>query len=149
MPTNDTENIYATQYGGEGEPIPATKISYDNTTSGLTADDIQEAVDEVALEAKGASQGVTSLETYLGDNYVIESIGESIKGIDKVTNKELLPKYPEVDWKGAMGIRDIIAHHYFDIDAEEIYNIIKFDLKPLLQSIDNFIDKLHNIQSIL
>lgn len=48
MPSNDTENIYATQYGGEGEPIPATKISYDNTTSGLTADDIQGAIDEIA-----------------------------------------------------------------------------------------------------
>lgn len=48
MPSNDTENIYATQYGGEGEPIPATKISYNNTTSGLTADDVQEAIDEVA-----------------------------------------------------------------------------------------------------
>ena len=61
MPSNDTENIYATQYGGEGEPIPAAKISYDNTTSGLTADDIQEAVDEVALEAKGASEFITAL----------------------------------------------------------------------------------------
>lgn len=48
MPSNDTENIYATQYGGEGEPIPATKISYDNTTSGLTATKVQGAIDEVA-----------------------------------------------------------------------------------------------------
>ena len=48
MPSNDTQNIYSTQYGGGGEPIPATKIGYDNTTSGLTADDVQEAIDEVA-----------------------------------------------------------------------------------------------------
>ena len=33
------------------------------------------------------------------------AIGESIKGIDKLTGKELLWQYPEVDWKGAMGIR--------------------------------------------
>ena len=42
-------------------------------------------------------------------------LGESIKGIDKLTNKEFLPQYSEVDWKGAMGIRDIIAHHYFEL----------------------------------
>lgn len=48
------------------------------------------------------------------------AIGESLKGIDKLTNKELLLRYPEVDWKGAMGIRDIIAHHYFDLDAEVV-----------------------------
>lgn len=51
MPNNDTENIYSTPYeGGEGNPIPATKISYDNTTSGLTADNAQEAIDEVAAD---------------------------------------------------------------------------------------------------
>ncbi len=27
------------------------------------------------------------------------AIGESIKGIDKMTNKQLLSNYPEVDWK--------------------------------------------------
>lgn len=31
------------------------------------------------------------------------AVGESIKGIDKLTNKELLTKFPEIDWKGASG----------------------------------------------
>lgn len=62
MPSNDTENIYATQYGGEGEPIPATKISYDNTASGLTADDIQEAVDELAGVIDTAETAISGLE---------------------------------------------------------------------------------------
>ena len=53
MPSNDTENIYATQYGGAGEPIPATKISYDNTDSGLTATKVQGAIDELAGDIAG------------------------------------------------------------------------------------------------
>lgn len=60
------------------------------------------------------------------------AIGESIKNIDKITNKTLLPMYPQIDWKGAKGMRDIISHHYFDIDAEEIYNVCDTKLKPLL-----------------
>ena len=63
------------------------------------------------------------------------AIGESIKGIDKVTNKELLPKYPEVDWKGAMGIRDIIAHHYFELDAEVVFDVVKNEFPNLLNTI--------------
>ncbi|MEA3499605.1 MAG: HepT-like ribonuclease domain-containing protein [Candidatus Marinimicrobia bacterium] len=51
------------------------------------------------------------------------AIGESVKNIDKISDKKLLIKYPEVDWKGIMGVRDIISHHYFDIDAEVIFNI--------------------------
>lgn len=35
------------------------------------------------------------------------AIGESVKRIDKATGKKLLPQYPEVDWKGVMGMRDI------------------------------------------
>lgn len=57
MPNNDTENIYATQYGGEGEPIPATKISYNNTASGLSATKVQGAIDELASEKQGALTG--------------------------------------------------------------------------------------------
>ena len=36
------------------------------------------------------------------------AIGESIKNLDKITGNALLCKYPEVDWKGAKGARDII-----------------------------------------
>lgn len=49
MPSNDTQNIYSTPFNeGEAQPIPASRISYDNTASGLTADDVQDAIDEVA-----------------------------------------------------------------------------------------------------
>ncbi len=47
-------------------------------------------------------------------------IGESIKNIDKVTGKRLLLKYPEIEWKKVMGLRDIITHHYIDINADAI-----------------------------
>ena len=39
--------IYGMITGGGGQEIQATNVSYDNTTSGLTADDVQEAIDEV------------------------------------------------------------------------------------------------------
>ena len=63
------------------------------------------------------------------------AIGESIKGIDKITNKEFLTQYPEVDWKGAMGIRDIIAHHYFELDAEVVFDVVKNEFPNLLRTI--------------
>lgn len=63
------------------------------------------------------------------------AVGESIKGLDKDTNKQLLSLYPEVDWKGAMGLRDIIAHHYFDIDGETVLDVIKSDLPTLLKTL--------------
>jgi len=38
------------------------------------------------------------------------AIGENLKNIDKITNKELLKKYPQIDWKSAKGIRDIMQY---------------------------------------
>ena len=70
------------------------------------------------------------------------AIGESIKGFDKVTNKQILSKDKSIPWNGIMGVRDIIAHHYLDIDAEEIFNIIKYDLEPLLYAIRELIIKI-------
>ena len=67
------------------------------------------------------------------------AIGESLKNIDKITNKGLLIKYPQVDWKGAKGIRDIISHHYFDIDAQEIYFVCDNKLENLILTIEQII----------
>ena len=69
------------------------------------------------------------------------AIGESIKGIDKMTRKQLLPNYPEVDWKGAMGIRDIIAHHYFDIDESIVFDVVKNKLPGMLETINKMIEE--------
>ena len=58
-------------------------------------------------------------------------IGESIKNLDKITGGILLKRYPDIDWKKAMGLRDIITHHYFDVNADAIYNVCKTKI-PLL-----------------
>lgn len=67
------------------------------------------------------------------------AIGECIKGIDKITEKKFLPLYPEVDWKGAMGIRDIIAHHYFELDAEIVFQVVKNEFPTLLVTIQKML----------
>ena len=61
-------------------------------------------------------------------------IGESIKNIDKKTQGTLFCNYPEVPWKDVMKQRDLIAHHYFRIDADSIYSTINEDL-PFLKNV--------------
>ena len=72
----------------------------------------------------------------------LTAIGESIKNLDKVTNKELLAQYPEIPWRYEMGVRDIIVHHYFDVDADEIYRICLEDIPQLQQAIKRMLDDL-------
>ena len=70
------------------------------------------------------------------------ALGESVKNLDKITNGELLTLYPETYWKGIMRIRDKIAHHYFDIDAEIVLATLKKDISPLSRTIDRIIKDL-------
>ena len=70
------------------------------------------------------------------------ALGESVKNLDKITNGELLTLYPETYWKGIMRIRDKIAHHYFDIDAEIVLATLKKDISPLSRTINRIIQDL-------
>ena len=63
------------------------------------------------------------------------AIGESLKNLDKVTQGNLLGRYPDVDWKGAKGIRDIISHHYFDLNAEAVFAVCQEKIPELVSAI--------------
>ena len=45
--------------------------------------------------------------------------------------------------KNLMGVRDVIVHHYFEVDAEEIFRICKEDVPPLLDTINRMLLDLH------
>ena len=70
---------------------------------------------------------------------LIEAIGEGIKQIDNITKGGLLLERPEIPWKDVMGIRNHIAHGYFDINGYLVFSTIKNDLDPLKEAIGYFI----------
>lgn len=70
------------------------------------------------------------------------NIGEALKHIDKLTGGFLLPKYAGVDWAGAKGMRDIITHHYFDIDAETVFGVCSEHLPQMILVVEKIIEDL-------
>ena len=75
----------------------------------------------------------------------LSAVGESVKNLDKITNHELLSQYPEIPWKNVMGVRDFIVHHYFEVDADVIYEICKNDVPILIDVVARMIDDLNRI----
>ena len=67
------------------------------------------------------------------------AIGESFRKIDIETDGQWLTEYPEIDWRGVIGIRNVLAHDYFDIDAEEIYKICRRDVPQLLDTVQRML----------
>lgn len=87
----------------------------------------------------GSSSGMVLLDATC---MLLIAIGESLKSLDKTTNGNLLSSYPSIPWKNIKGMRDIIAHHYFDIDADQILWIVKNEISPLKKAILFFCEEL-------
>ena len=79
------------------------------------------------------------MQALAGNCMLIMAIAEGFKKIDKYTEGQLLGLRPERPWKQVFGLRNRIAHGYFDIDIDIISQVINDDLLPLLDATDYFI----------
>lgn len=67
----------------------------------------------------------------------LEIIGEAAKNIPQ----EVKDKYPAVDWIKISNFRNILAHEYFGIDNEILWDIVKNKLPKLQNQIRTIIEK--------
>lgn len=65
----------------------------------------------------------------------LEIIGEAVKAIPDA----LRSRYPTPDWRRIAGLRDILIHHYFEIDVELIWDVIKVKLPELVPVIERIL----------
>ena len=40
-------------------------------------------------------------------------------------------KYPNIEWKKIAGLRDILAHHYFEVDLDIVWDVLQNKLPEL------------------
>lgn len=74
---------------------------------------------------------------------LIEAIGEGVKNIEKRTKGLFLNvNCPEIPWKEIMAMRNHIAHGYFQIDADFVYDVVRSDLDSLDGAIKLLLTKL-------
>ena len=94
---------------------------------------------------ESADEWLTStsgMQKLAGNAMMIEVIGEEIKKVEKRLGTEFLNQRPEIPWRDVMGMRNHIAHGYFDINELYVFSVIKNDLAPLLEAIDYLISVL-------
>lgn len=62
---------------------------------------------------------------------LIESIGEGVKKIDRLVPNFLIENEPTIPWREIKGLRDHIAHGYFDLDSSIIFDVSKNEIPKL------------------
>ena len=68
----------------------------------------------------------------------LQVIGEACKTV----SKKLQRAHDEIEWPQIIGLRNVVIHEYFAVDADVIWNIIKSDLPPFLKSLNLLIDEV-------
>lgn len=84
--TNVMTRVRALENQGGGQTPLASSVMYDNTTSGLTADNVQSAIDEIDGTLDIVSQGVQTNGTHIGDLTTLEttSKGNLVSAINEI-----------------------------------------------------------------
>jgi uncharacterized protein with HEPN domain len=83
-------------------------------------------------------EGIDRLD---GITMMLIAIGEQLKQLDIISDLDLASQYPQVDWKGAKGIRDFLSHHYFVLDAEVIFDVCQNKIAGVKQAILDLRDR--------
>lgn len=62
----------------------------------------------------------------------LEILGEAAKNIPD----DIRQRFPEVNWRGVAGLRDILAHAYFALDDATLWKIVETDIPELLDLLE-------------
>ena len=73
---------------------------------------------------------------------ILIAAGEELKSIDRRTEGNLLSRYPGIEWRGVMGVRDVLAHAYFQVNAEQLFDICKNDIPALIATVRKMIEDI-------
>jgi len=86
-----------------------------------------------------SEEGMTNLDAI---SMRLQSIGEALKNIDKRDREFLLEVADKTYWSNIIKTREIITHHYIDIDSETIFMICDEKLEDLESKVSTLMNNL-------
>jgi len=99
--------------------------------------DIQEAIERIekyAVRGHKAYERNELIQTWVLHH--LQIIGEAVRSL----SPELVHKHSEIAWSKIVGMRNILVHNYFSIDAAIVWAVIENDLPVLKQQINELLD---------
>jgi len=66
----------------------------------------------------------------------LEILGEAVKGIPAA----IRTRYPEINWRGVAGFRNVLAHAYFAVDEDTLWDIVTNKVPLLLAQLEQIPD---------
>lgn len=67
----------------------------------------------------------------------LQILGQAARGV----SEESQHNYPQIPWGKIIGFRNILVHHYFAVNPEEIWAVVQSDIPPLKQDLEKILAK--------
>lgn len=95
----------------------------------LYVEDILEAIDAIERYTKGLSKEEFFQNDLVQDGVMrrLEIIGEAARQL----SKEMPSLSRAIPWRRITGFRNILAHEYFGVVLDRVWNVVHEDLPPL------------------
>jgi uncharacterized protein with HEPN domain len=101
--------------------------------------DIVESCGRIRQYTQGLSRAglIGDQKTYDAVVRNLEIIGEAAKHVSDDLRRELA----EIQWRKIAGMRDMLAHAYFGIDNDILWDVVSNKIPQLTRSIDGFLQR--------
>lgn len=99
----------------------------------LYLEDMAEAVKKIEKYSRGFNAQKLRKEDLVVDGIIrnLEIIGEAVKHIPRPIKN----KYSKIEWKKIAGLRDILAHEYFGVDIDILWDIVANKIPDLKRNL--------------
>lgn len=89
----------------------------------------------------------SSFEEFCNDRKLANATVRSLEIIGEAASqlsREFRNKYPDIEWRDIIAMRNVLIHAYFDIDYEVVWKAVKEDLPPLVLKLNELLEGEHN-----
>jgi uncharacterized protein with HEPN domain len=103
----------------------------------LFLEDIEKSCEKVVQYTKGRSKDQVFEDDIRAEAVLLNLhiIGEAVKKLPG----DLRERYPDVAWREIAGLRDFIAHTYFALDSDILWDAVERDVPTLLDAVRRII----------
>lgn len=101
----------------------------------LRLTDIKSCCRKIIRFTQGMSQ-----DDFTANELVFDAIMHNLLVIGEASNylsDEFQTAHPHIEWRKLVGLRNIVAHHYFGIDSDIVWDIVTTKVPELLEQLDS------------